>query len=149
MKEEISPNDDMILAFARWLRTEANIRDLEMHKEETNKEIDKRMLDAQMMETEARLAVEKILADNGLVQDLLPGEGCDYKIDYALPPETVKIVDEKAVPEKFIETKEVKSVKKKEVLQHFKDLRATNQNLPNWGSIERGARKLRWKLIKK
>lgn len=148
-KEEITaePNKDMIMAFAAVLKAEDKLRLLEVEKEKTLTGLAIKISDAEIFIIEAWKVVEEIMKKNGLLEDTLPGSANDYKIYYTTPRETVKVVDEKAVPKEFIKIE--KSVMKKELLEHLKGLRDGKLNLPNWATIERGNSKLQWKAIKK
>lgn len=146
---EKDPNEEMMLAFSKWLLAGEVVRDLELKKKQFNDEIDKSIKVAELAETDMRLAVEELMNKSGVREDILPGQRCDYKINFRQMPETVKIADEKAVPEKFIEEKTERSVKKKEVLKWIKELRKKKESLPNWATVERAPDKLQWELIKK
>lgn len=150
MTEEIDPNSEMIQAFAAWRLAEDEVTVLETKKQRLIADMDKQIQDHKIIETDARLAVEALMNKNGITEDILPGSGCDYKINFKLPPEVVKIVDEAAIPDKFIEEKKPeKVVKKRELLIHLKQQRDLNVALPNYATIERGPRKLMWSAVKK
>lgn len=150
MMEEKDPNEEMIILFAKWRIAEDAVRNLEVEKKQKNEDIDKRIQTQQLVEIEARLAVEALMNKNGITEDILPGGNlCDYKVSFQIMPITVKIADEKAVSKEFIEEKMEKVIKKKELLKWLKEQREAGINLPNWVSLERAPRKLQWKLIKK
>lgn len=140
-----SSNEDMIRAFVVWRQTEENIRVIETEILEKQA----LLLKAEIHETDARLVVEKLMTENGILQDTLPGEGCDYKIELAQLPDKISVADDKAVPDEFIEEHTERKVKKRELLAHLKSLRDAKNDLPNYATIEKGGRKLRWKAIKK
>lgn len=150
------PNAEMAFAFANWRKAEDKVRALKSSRANFLSAIDLEIKIQETLEADARIDVEKIMVKNGVREDILQGDDWDYKITLALPPETVSVADESAIPEKFVEKKtETKikktetKIKKRELLEHLKNLRNKNLALPNYATIERGARQARWKAIKK
>lgn len=143
------PNAEMAFAFANWRKAEDKVRALKSSRANFLSAIDLEIKIQETLEADARIDVEKIMVKNGVREDILQGDDWDYKITLALPPETVSVADESAIPEKFVEKKTETKIKKRELLEHLKNLRNKNLALPNYATIERGARQARWKAIKK
>ncbi len=93
--------------------------------------------------------IEELMASTGEYEVDIPGEINDYRIGYTTPRDKLDILDEKAVPKKFIEVKEDRRVMRKELLDHLRALKATDTPLPNWASIGQTERNLYWKAVKK
>lgn len=87
-------------------------------------------------------AIEGIMAQTGEYEILLPGEnGMDYKIAWSTPRQSVKIVDDAAVPDEFCRVKREPDKKKiKEELE--------SGAKHNWAALEYGEKHLTWKAIK-
>jgi hypothetical protein len=94
----------------------------------------------------AWVEVEKLMAETGEVEVILPGEVTDFKISWSTARETVK-VEAEAVPDEFCKTE--RKPKLKEIGEYLKGLRDGNIAFPNWASFQTGSAKLGWKAIKR
>ena len=92
-------------------------------------------------------AVQKLMAETGEPEVLLPGAVTDYKIAPSTPRETVKVESPDAVPDEFCKIE--RKPRLKEIGEFMKGLRDQNLPLPNWARFEHGASKLGWKAVKK
>jgi hypothetical protein len=89
----------------------------------------------------AWLIVEKMMAENGEYEVIIPAEGFDYKINYSTPRQSVKVIDPDAVPD------ELCKIERKPRLKEIGDLLKAGES-HNWASLEYGERKLQWKVTK-
>lgn len=91
--------------------------------------------------------IAALLAETGEYEVLLPGRANDYKIGYGPPRESVEIIDEEAVPDQFVKLE--RNPMRKEIGEHLKGLRETGEAMPNWARLEKGERRLTYRLVKK
>ena len=85
--------------------------------------------------------MEAYMASTGEYEITLPGDGIDYKIGWSTPRQSVKIVDDAAVPDEFCRIKREPDKKKiKEELESGK--------AHNWASLEYGEKHLQWRSVK-
>ncbi|WP_020469688.1 hypothetical protein [Zavarzinella formosa] len=91
-------------------------------------------------------AVSELMRESGEYEILLPGAASDYKITYSQGTEVVT-GDPQAAPDEWVKTE--RTLKKKELLAHLKQLRENGEALPNWANLERTPAKLGYRLMKK
>jgi hypothetical protein len=83
--------------------------------------------------------------NNGIVEDYLSGNTCDYKISFTTPRESVDVPDANAVPDDFLRMKPEPD--KKKIAEHLRSLPESSR--PNWAAMKLGESKLTWKPVKK
>lgn len=96
--------------------------------------------------TEKRLAdawlqVEKMMAENGEYECIIPSDTFNYKISYSTPRQSVKIINVDAVPD------ELCKIERKPRLKEIGDLLKAGEK-HNWASLEYGEKHLQWKVVK-
>jgi prefoldin subunit 5 len=133
-------------AFVEVLHAEERLRAYKTQLSEVEAEV-KPMINRTQAEIEkAWQAVQEIMAESGEYEALLPGTGNDYKIAFSKGVEVV-VGDAEAAPDEWVKVE--RSLKKKELLPHLKELRDAGQPLPNWARIERSESKIGYRLVKK
>lgn len=133
-------------AFMEVLQAEASISRLEARKKRFEA-LYKLAKAKQEKRLERWAEIEKLMAESGEPEVVLSGTVTDYKIARGKGTEVVDAPDVEAVPPEWVKVE--KSVKKKELLAHLKELRDTGAAMPNWASIKRNSGSLGWTAIKK
>jgi hypothetical protein len=90
---------------------------------------------------DAWLVVEKMMAENGEYEVVIPAEGFNYKINYSTPRQSVKVIDPDAVPDHLCK------IERKPRLKEIGDLLKAGES-HNWASLEYGDKHLQWKVTK-
>jgi hypothetical protein len=137
---------EMLNAFAAVLRAEQEVSAAKTVLDEAVTPLRQKLTGAETRLTSAWVEVERLMGSTGEFEVLLPGDVTDYKISFSTPRESVD-VDADAVPDEFCKIE--RKPKLKEIGEHLKGLRDSDQPLPNWGRFKLGERKLGWKAIKK
>jgi len=98
--------------------------------------------EAEMKVREAWAAIEAIMSETGEYEIMLPAPGgVQYQIGWSVPKQSVKVIDDDAVPDEFCRLKREPDKKKiKEAMDYGTKL--------NWARLEFGESHLQWKIIK-
>lgn len=100
-------------------------------------------------ETEQALAwadIAALMAQTGEVEVALPDVASDFRIGWQAGRESVK-ADPAATPDEFVKIERKPMLK--EIGDHLRALREAGQSLPNWASLEKGERKLGYRIVKR
>jgi hypothetical protein len=135
----------LMQAFAEVLKAEDAVSSSKVKLAEVTIPLQQAVNQAEHSLGKAWQEVERLMAETGEYEVLLPGTVTDYKIGWSNPPERVK-ADADAVPDEFCKIE--RKPKLREIMDYLKTLGAEGKPLPNWVSFERGERKLCWKAVK-
>lgn len=109
--------------------------------------LEARKRDAEKAMQAAWDGIAALMAESGEYEVLLPGRANDYRISYGAARESVQVADADAVPDAFVRLE--RKPLKKEIGEHLKALRESGEAMPNWATLEKGERKLGYRLVKK
>lgn len=137
--------ESLIQAFAEVLKAEVSLSAAKSALAQTVIPLQQAVNQSEHLLGKAWEGVERLLAETGEYEVLLPGSITDYKIGWSNPPERVK-ADPEATPDEFCKIE--RKPKLTEIKEYLKGLRAEGMPLPNWASFERGEPKLGWKALK-
>jgi hypothetical protein len=136
----------LLAAFCAVLAAEEKVSDVKRRQEEAAILLQQERNGVETVLERAWIEVEKLMAETGEVEVILPGDVTDFKIAWSTPRETVKVEPE-AVPDEFCKME--RKPRLKEIMDYLKGLRDASLDFPNWASFQTGSSKLGWKAIKR
>lgn len=86
-----------------------------------------------------------LMQEQGVTEETVEGQGAKYKIHQTKPRGSVKVADVDALPDEFVRVK--KEADKKKISDFLKGL--PPEKMPNWATIEHGAPKVTYSVLKK
>lgn len=134
-------------SFAKILKAEDVEREAKKIKQEAESTVRRMLAEAETAKETAWHKIEELMAEQGVVEELLEGKANDYKIAWQKGRETVEIHSADAVPDEFVKVE--RKPMKKEIQEHMNHLRESGGELPNWASFKPASSKLGWKTVKK
>lgn len=137
----------MISAFAEVLKAEDAVSVAKAKLDEATTTLGREVNGATTRLEQAWAEIQKLMAETGEPEVILPGQVTDYKIGWSTPRETVKVESPDAVPDEFCKME--RKPKLREIGEHLKVIREQGGTFPNWGRFELGSSKLTWKAVKK
>ena len=122
---------------SRWLEADKKVAEIKQQMDLLDTELHRYKREAES----AAFEIQQEMADTGEYEILVQGEYTDYKIYWGGGRESVKVENPDAVPDEFCKIE--RKPKLREIAEHLK----TNQ--VNWATMEKGSKKLNYKLVKK
>lgn len=137
----------LMIAFAEYLRAANQHSQAKQVLDEAVQPLQDAVNKASIAEGDAWRAVEHLMRENGVAEEIIPGDTIDYKLAYSAGRESVSVENPDAVPDQFCKIE--RKPKMKEIGDHLKYLASHDQPWPNWASITKSQPKLNWKTVKK
>lgn len=139
MSDELR-NEMLKMAFSSILENERAISAIKTERVTVTTELDLREIEADKAIKTAWEQIEELMKETGEYELEISGEGCNYKIGYNTPRQSVE-VDDDAVPQEFCKSKLVPKLKE------IKELLDSGTKV-NWARFKEGAKKLQYKVVK-
>lgn len=144
---QAEPQDDytkeLAQAFIQYSEAEQNLAETEKAFKDVEYDFKSRISQQKQAMQNAVTRIEYMMQSVGVVEEVIHGKHCDFKLAFSTPRKSVDVIDVDAVPDEFVKVE--RKPMKAEITKAFKDA----PQLPNWLQWKEGESKLQIKPIKK